>query len=320
MQETLNKYLYALSKLKRGSTPYGLAPHKPILLISIIELIDKGILNENKVYINADLVGTFKENWQLLVNTLNQADFTQPFYYLQSDKAAGKPFWFLLPHPGCQINAHIKSVNTLAASVAYGYFNEELYLLLSNPVSRQLIKEKLLTTYFPLTQQKLQSQAKEAGYLHQLEDYVLNEPQAHYKTIKIETEEDVFVRNGLFKKLIPKAYNSTCSFTGMKLTSIYGHHFIDACHIIPFSLTHNDQISNGIALCPNMHRAFDRGLLSVDENYKILVSPAIIEDAEHVYSITKLEGKQIHLPSGERYYPAQDNLKWHRENIFKGKS
>jgi putative restriction endonuclease len=106
----------------------------------------------------------------------------------------------------------------------------------------------------------------------------------------------------------------------MKLTSIYGHHFIDACHIIPFSLTHNDQISNGIALCPNMHRAFDRGLLSVDENYKLLVSPAIIEDAEHVYSITKLEGKQIHLPPGERYYPAQDNLKWHRENIFKGKS
>ncbi|WP_304063186.1 HNH endonuclease [Pedobacter glucosidilyticus] len=319
MQETLNKYLYALSKLKRGSTPYGLAPHKPILLISIIELIDRGVLTENKVYINADLVGTFKENWQLLVNTLNQADFTQPFYYLQSDKADAKPFWFLLPHSGCQINAHIKSVNTLAATVAYGFFNEELYLLLSNPLSRQLIKEKLLTTYFPLTQQKLQSQAKEAGYLHQLEDYVLNEPQARYKTIKIETEEDVFVRNGLFKKLIPKAYLATCSFTGMKLSSTYGHSFVDACHIIPFSITHDDQISNGIALCPNMHRAFDRGLLSIDENYKILVSPAIIEDAEHVYSINKLEGKQIHLPPGERYYPAHENLKWHRENIFKGK-
>ncbi|WP_379661331.1 HNH endonuclease [Pseudopedobacter beijingensis] len=45
----------------------------------------------------------------------------------------------------------------------------------------------------------------------------------------------------------------------MRLSSTYGHHFIDACHIIPFSLTHDDRITNGIALCPNMHRAFDRG-------------------------------------------------------------
>src|SRR5690606_16558769 len=111
MQETLNKYLHAFTRLKRGNTPLAIAPHKPVLLISLIELIEKGLVTENKVYVNADLVGTFKENWQLLVNTLHQADFTQPFYYLQSDKAAGKPFWFLVPNPGCQINAHIKSVN-----------------------------------------------------------------------------------------------------------------------------------------------------------------------------------------------------------------
>jgi putative restriction endonuclease len=59
----------------------GIAPHKPVLLISMIELIEKGMVKENKVYINANLVGTFKENWQLLVNTLHQPDFTQPFYY-----------------------------------------------------------------------------------------------------------------------------------------------------------------------------------------------------------------------------------------------
>ncbi|GGC42874.1 hypothetical protein GCM10011386_38930 [Parapedobacter defluvii] len=44
---------------------------------------------------DADLVGHFLENWKLLVATPHQADFTQPFYYLQSDKADGEPFWHL---------------------------------------------------------------------------------------------------------------------------------------------------------------------------------------------------------------------------------
>ncbi|RRN76951.1 restriction endonuclease, partial [Pseudoxanthomonas sp. SGD-10] len=236
MQETLNKYLHTFTRLKRGNTPFGIAPHKPVLLISLIELIEKGLITENKVFVDADLVGTFKENWQLLVNTLHQADFTQPFYYLQSDKAVGKPFWFLLPNPGCQINAHIKSVNTLAVTVAYGCFADDLFLLLNDPVSRHTLKAVLLDTYFPATRQHLQASEKQAGYIHQLEDYILNEPQARYKTIQIETEEDAFVRGGLFKKLIPKAYAATCSFTGMRLSSTHGHSFIDACHIVPFSL------------------------------------------------------------------------------------
>ena len=104
----------------------------------------------------------------------------------------------------------------------------------------------------------------------------------------------------------------------MQLTSTYGHNFIDACHIVPFSLAHDDKISNGIALCPNMHRAFDRGLLSVDEDYRIIISSGIIEDAQHVYSIKQLGGKRIHLPPATQYYPSQENIAWHRENVFKG--
>jgi hypothetical protein len=178
----------------------------------------------------------------------------------------------------------------LAATVAYDFFSAELFLLLTDPFSRNLIKETLLQTYFPHTRQNLTGAKKEGGYIHQLEHYILNEPETEYRRIKIETEEDVFVRGGLFKKLVPKAYATTCSFTGMQLTSTYGHHFIDACHIVPFSLTHDDKISNGIALCPNMHRAFDRGLLSIDENYRLLVSPGVIEDLRMIIASANYPG------------------------------
>jgi putative restriction endonuclease len=81
----LNQFLNKLTRLNRANTIYGKAPHKPVLLLSIIELIEKGIIKNNRVDVDTDLVGTFQENWRLLVDTLHSADFTQPFYYLQSE-------------------------------------------------------------------------------------------------------------------------------------------------------------------------------------------------------------------------------------------
>jgi putative restriction endonuclease len=260
LEEQLQKYLSAFSRLKRGNTVYGKAPHKPVLLLSIIELIDKGLITRNAVPINADLVGTFKENWHLLVPTLHQADFTQPFYYLQSDKSAGVPFWFLQPYPASQINAHISSVNTLAAVCAFGYFAEELYLLLADSQSRSSFKYLLLDVYFSESKANYLSMKRYGeGYMHDQINYVLNEPEAQYRHVSIHTEEDRFVRSGRFKQLVPKTYNNECSFTGMTLTSTFNYNFIDACHIVPFSYSQNDKVNNGIALCPNLHSAFDRG-------------------------------------------------------------
>ena len=87
----LNSYISILSRLNRANTPYGKAPHKPILLLSLIELIEKGVVDNNRFYVNSDLVGTFQENWRLLVDTLHQPDFSQPFYYLQSEKSTRLP-------------------------------------------------------------------------------------------------------------------------------------------------------------------------------------------------------------------------------------
>lgn len=316
--EALKTYLYALTHLKRGSTRYGIAPHKPVLVLTLMELVEKGIVLDNRFEADADLVGLFLENWQLLVSTPHQADFTQPFYYLQSDKVGGEPFWHLQAKPGCTINAHIKSVNTLAAVLDYGELRVELFALIQDLVSRTILQTALLDTYFPERKAYyLATKHSGEGYLHDLESYILQEPEAKYKTIRIDTEEEVFVRSGLFKRHIIQLYQSTCAFTGMRLVSRHGHSFVDACHVVPFSVSHDDRIGNGIALCPNMHRAFDRGLLSVDEEYRIIVSPHFMEDEEHDYSLSKLQGREIIKPEVKDYNPKIENLYWHRTNVFK---
>ncbi|WP_207535324.1 HNH endonuclease [Desertivirga arenae] len=316
---TLNNFLSKLKRLNRASTPYGKAPHKPVLLISIIDLIEQGLVTDNRIYVTPELVAMFQENWRLLVNTPHQPDFTQPFYYMQSEKIDGEQIWFLQAKLGYQINAHIKSVVRLAEVLEYAYFSPTLYLLLSDSVSRNIIKTVLIDTYFPTTRQHyILSKEKGEGYIHDLENYLLNEPEAQYKTVKIESEEDLYVRGGMFKKLVPRVYDSTCSFTGMRLESTFGYNFIDACHIVPFSISGDDKINNGIALCPNLHRAFDRGLVSINSSYGILVSSQISEVEAHPYSLAQLNERKIRLPFGPRYYPSQENLEWHRENIFKG--
>ncbi|MDB5014196.1 MAG: hypothetical protein JWQ25_2398 [Daejeonella sp.] len=315
---TRNKYLSKLTHLNRANTAYGKAPHKPVLLISIIELIEKGLVINNRVFIDTDLVAAFQENWRLLVNTLHQPDFTQPFYYLQSEKVQGEQLWFLQAKLGCQINAHIQSITRLREVLDFGYFDEHFYSLLTNPDSRNIFKTVLLDTYFSTTKPHfIQSKSKGEGYIHDLESYILNEPEAQYKTLVIDTDEDVFVRGGLFKKLVPKVYDSTCSFTGMRLESTFAHSFIDACHIVPFSVNHDDKVNNGIALCPNLHRAFDRGLVSVDSDYRIIISNHISEIENHAYSLKLLNGRKIRLPFGNQYHPSLENLDWHRKQIFK---
>lgn len=319
MNITLQQYFKAFTRLKRGGTKYGLAPHKPVLLLSVIELIEKGIVTDNQIIVDANLVGTFKENWLLLVNTPHQEDFTQPFFYLQNEKISGAGYWFLQAMPGCQINAHIKSVNVLANVCQYGYLATDLWILLNEPIKRNYLKQLLLDTYFSATKYQLINAKQEGqGYLNDQISDLLEEPEAKYKRISIQTEEDVFVRSGLFKRLVTRIYQNQCSFTGMKMISTFNYNFIDACHIVPFNLTHNDKVNNGIALCPNLHRVFDRGLVSVNPDYRILVSKHLTEDEKHPYGLKQLAGKKMLLPIQQTHYPAQEALTWHRMKVFKG--
>ena len=318
MNTSLQKYLKAFTRLKQGVTKYGPAPHKPVLLLSLIELIEKGLVINNQFEVNADLVATFKENWQLLVTTANIEDLTQPYYHLQNDETEEGSFWMLYAKKGYQITSPIKSLHKLAEACAFGTLAHELWSFLLEPLSRESLRQRLLEKYFP-EQISFFNAAKLVGnrYLQLQTQSILNEPDPKYGKRRNYTVEEIIVRDGLFQRWVTNSYNYQCSFTGMKLSNSFNYNLIDACHIIPFAVSFNDSRNNGIALCPNMHRAFDRGLLSIDDDYRILVSQHLTEDTSHSYSLTKLGGNKILLPKEQDLYPAKESLDWHRENIFK---
>jgi putative restriction endonuclease len=317
----LDQLLQGVSRIKRGGTKYGKAPHKPILLLTLIELIDKGLVTDNQFRINSDLVGLFQENWRLLVHTSHQTDFTQPFYYMQSDKIAGNNFWEVITYNRTGLHAYVKSVDTLSRLVEYAVLSNDVFASLLHVENRLIITNFILTYFFPETQSYyLAQKGSDESYYSSIQQLVLNDPEVRYKRIELLSEEDVFVRSHLFKRYIPQVYNDTCAVTGMQIRSAFNYNFVDACHIVPFSVSHDDKVTNGLALCPNMHRAFDRGLIAVDDNYQILVSKAIKDDMEHPYSFSLLENRQLILPHNEQYFPSLENLAWHRKEVFKGRA
>ena len=222
MNHDFQTYLYTFTHLKRGVTKYGLAPHKPILLLTLLELMDKGLVLNNQFEVDVDLVGLFQENWRLLVHTAHQPDFTQPFYYLQSDKVKGQSFWTLHPYPGFQINAHIKSVQVLSDTVAYGALTPELFQTLLQPENLAAARDAVLANYFSENRADYYRHKQlNDGFYHEVQSLVLNTPETQYKEVSITTEEDVFVRSGLFKRYIPQLYQDTCAMTGMRMRSTF---------------------------------------------------------------------------------------------------
>lgn len=305
----LETYIAKFSKLRVYKSRGASAPHKPVLLLAVIEEIAAGRLIENRVFITADLVAGFKDIWfQLNTEDKFVSNFSLPFFHLRSEG-----FWLLRLQPGRELvltkSNSIKSFSQLKNVVAYAFLEDELYSLLQDFKSRELLKATLLEVYF---HKSALPQSK--SLIDLIADQMLCEPVSVYKArAQNFDEEEIFIRSAVFKKQIPSIYNHTCCISGMRLIASDSIQMIDACHIIPFMESHDDTISNGLSLCPNLHRAFDRGLISIDNDYKVLIKSFV--ENESIYAIQQFEGKSILLPQQKSHYPAYDNLVHHRSRF-----
>ena len=317
--EPLSKYLTIFKKLHVDRS-HGIAPHKPILLLSILQSFQKRLYTSQRIYITPELVSLFKANWNLLVITRHDCKISYPFYYLKGDK-----FWKLIPKEGFEnineMGSIMNSFSNLNAAIECANIDADLCELMKDNKSNALLQQQLLDEFFPATKSNIGKVSYEQQQLFtDIEGRILKEDAAVYREeikelIEEKNEEEIYLRGSMFKREIPKIYNNTCCISGMKIDATINVSMIDACHIVPFSESYDDTITNGIALCPNLHRAFDRGLITITDDFRVLVSSSFVEGAAN-YSIRAFQGTQILLPKSERYFPKKENMGWHRANKF----
>jgi putative restriction endonuclease len=215
----------------------------------------------------------------------------------------------------------MRSFGNLSVAVAFAEIDLGLFSLLSNKESREILKNALLKEYF----QNQTVENQEDNYLEDLKNE-LNEPKSEYKNnldnlkkiLDPETYQiEIYNRGTIFRREIVKLYDETCCMSGLRVSATFTITMVDACHVEQFAKTFNNHPTNGIALCPNLHRAFDRGAISVNDNYEIILSKSFKENVESEYSFHKLQGKSIILPSDSQYNPSLEGFTWHRKNVFK---
>ncbi|MCW3092124.1 MAG: restriction endonuclease [Ferruginibacter sp.] len=311
--DQLPGYINKFKRLRVDRSKGQPAPHKPILLLSIIQEIEVGNITENKIYITPELVARFKNNFRVVNSGKFTSNFSLPFYHLKSEG-----FWHFNYHIGRHLQLtssfSIKSLKQVQEVIEYAYLDNKLFLLLIQNETRDILKDCIIETYF---HKELEKETVVNNYYQQVEQLLLNEPAVVYKKeILSLDEEEIFIRKGAFKKIVPRIYNQCCCISQMRIISSLEIQMVDACHIVPFSESHDDTITNGISLCPNLHRAFDRGLITIDNEFKLLVSDKFSE-AGIDYSIAQYANKKLMLPLDTKYYPAINNLEWHRQHIFK---
>lgn len=152
---------------------------------------------------------------------------------------------------------------------------------------------------------------EETGHLY-LYDFGSNQPEIigapHARQVNQQLVNRKW-RDQKFKHHVRLAYDRTCAFTGLRLINGKGRPEVEAAHIRPVEHGGNDWIRNGIALSGTVHWMFDRGLLSLGDDFEILQSRKLNHDVSGLLR----KGQKARVPEDEGLQPHPIYLKWHRE-------
>jgi len=90
---------------------------------------------------------------------------------------------------------------------------------------------------------------------------------------------------------------------------------VQAAHIRPVAASGPDPVRNGLALSGTVHWMFDRSLLSLDDDYTILMAKGRVP--EPIHRLVNPDGG-LKLPNRPEFRPHPQFFRFHRETIFKG--
>ena len=143
------------------------------------------------------------------------------------------------------------------------------------------------------------------------EIHLLHDPVKQSRRI-IQTVVNRPFRDATFRYVVLKAYENQCAITGLKIINGQGRVEAEAAHIQAVSEGGPDAPNNGIALSGTCHWLFDRHLISVTDDYELLVSPNIPQRLRRLFP---QEGEKVFVPKQRLLQPSSTYLEFHRETF-----
>lgn len=282
--EELIKQLNQLSIWKKGDQR---APHKPLLILYTLGELQKG---DSRLIPYRDAREKLKELLIEFGPLRSSYHPEQPFVRLINDG-----IWEL----STPINTSKFTNKQLIENEVSAGFNSNVYDLLKNDIPLQKkVAETVLFAHFPET---LHEDILECIGL----DFTINKKNN---------------RDPKFRERVLKAYEYRCAVCGFNVR--LGNHLvgIEAAHIKWHQAGGPDIEENGIALCSLHHKLFDRGVFTIDNERRFLVSEFANGGDGFDDWIMKYHGQIIRNPVQQYYVPNNIYLGWHVREVFKGPS
>lgn len=119
-----------------------------------------------------------------------------------------------------------------------------------------------------------------------------------------------------FRQAVLASYGGACCITGNPVPAL-----LTASHILPWAKhpEHQANPHNGLCLEKTLDAAFDRGLITFDEDRRLVTSRALrdyLPNPALQRHVTDYEGTPLRMP--EKFQPADEFLQQHRRACFQG--
>ena len=281
----------------------GIAPHKPLMLLTVIDLIESGDITDGWVKYDVRLVSRFRDYWELVLERQrNQPDIPMPFHALGGDR---DKIWERFTADG---QASAAKATTRLCSL-----DPDLFACLQDTGFRRKARETLVTLYFMPKEQVMLCARLGLPVPRTAEIAALREQADEFKARQKKG------RDSRFKSDVLGGYYFTCALTGYRLDTEQSS-IVQAAHIHQHAVSGNDDPRNGLALTPDSHWMFDAGLwTAIPKGDHFLIKIAIgrfSETSPPGRSLAESDGKALHFHKDARIRPAAEYLAWHQKNKF----
>ena len=131
------------------------------------------------------------------------------------------------------------------------------------------------------------------------------------ETRRVVTEQRI--KQSFFRRAVLSSYQGRCCMSGLSEPRL-----LIASHIVPWSKDKANRLNprNGLCLSAIHDRAFDKGLITLADDFRVVVSNELLRRDEPFIRdvLLPLEGRKIDLP--ERFAPTQEFMARHRAEVF----
>lgn len=276
------------------------APHKPVLLLCVLELAEQDILHEPHLRLTPDLALRFQSFWRVVVGRwTTKPELRMPFHHLGTQE-----FWKPLTKDS-QHSGHRSQTERVELEPSFR-------AALQDAGFRRRARAVLIRSYFPPIEQVA---------LRTLTG--TDDREAESDVGEVQEEARAYARStardARFRIQVVSSYLFTCALTGYSLTTVSSASIVDAAHIHERRNSKNDDPRNGLALSKNAHWMFDEGLWTITEELTILVAQDAFTDwSPDGFSLCDYNGRPLFFKPECTLRPDPKYISWHRTHRFQG--